>query len=483
MVTMRLRLYNALTGSKEDLVPFDAKNVRMYVCGPTVYDYAHIGNARPAIVFDALFRVLRQIYGAQHVTYVSNITDVDDKINARAARDFPGLRLNEAIRQVTETTEKQYHDDVAALGCLPPTHEPRATEHIAEMRAMIDQLIEKGFAYVAEEHALFHVAAMADYGKLSHRSLDDMIAGARVDVAPYKRDPMDFVLWKPSKAGEPSWPSPAGIATPGRPGWHIECSAMADRWLWTEAFARLSPEGRAHPHQFDIHGGGIDLAFPHHENEVAQSRSAHGTPLMAKYWMHNGFLQVEGKKMAKSEGNFVTIHELLQDWPGEVLRLNMLRTHYRQPIDWTLKGLEESRKVLDRWHRAAGDAEPAAGANPLLDKVLEPLLDDLNTPLAITAVHHILDEVADDHEGDERVMFRSALQLLGLLQMTDSEWRALRPAAVTIDETLVDKLIEDRRTARAAKNFAEADRIRGELDAIGVLLKDSPDGTTWEVKR
>jgi cysteinyl-tRNA synthetase len=483
MVTMRLRLYNALTGKKENFVPFDAKNVRMYVCGPTVYDYAHIGNARPAIVFDVLFRVLRHVYGAEHVIYVSNITDVDDKINARAARDFPGQPLNEAIRQVTETTEKQYRDDVAALGCLPPTYEPRATEHVAEMRALIEVLIAKDFAYVAEDHVLFHVAAMPDYGKLSHRSLDDMIAGARVDVAPYKRDPMDFVLWKPSKAGEPSWPSPAGISAPGRPGWHIECSAMADKWLWTEALPRLSPEGRAHPHQFDIHGGGIDLAFPHHENEVAQSRSAHGTPLMAKFWMHNGFLQVEGKKMAKSEGNFVTIHELLQDWPGEVLRLNMLRTHYRQPIDWTLKGLEESRKVLDRWHQAAGDAEPSVGANPLLDKVMEPLLDDLNTPLAIAVVHQMLDEVSDDHEGDERVMFRAALQLLGLLRMTDSEWRALNSAGVTVDETLVDRLIEDRRTARAARNFAEADRIRGELDAIGVLLKDSPEGTTWEVKR
>jgi cysteinyl-tRNA synthetase len=480
---MGLRLYNALTGKKEDFIPFDAKNVRMYVCGPTVYDYAHIGNARPAIVFDVLFRVLRQVYGSEHVVYVRNITDVDDKINARASRDFPGLPLNEAIRQVTGTTEKQYHDDVAALGCLRPTHEPRATEHIAEMKAIIEELIAKGFAYAAEDHVLFHVAAMSDYGKLSRRSLDDMIAGARVDVAPYKRDPMDFVLWKPSKPGEPSWPSPAGIPTPGRPGWHIECSAMADRWLWTESPARLSPDGRAHPHQFDIHGGGIDLAFPHHENEVAQSRSAHGTPLMAKYWMHNGFLQVEGKKMAKSEGNFVTIHELLRDWPGEVLRLNMLRSHYRQPIDWTLKGLEESRRVLDRWQHAAGDAEPSLGVNPLLDKVLEPLLDDLNTPLAIAAVHQILDEVSDDHEGDERAMFRAALQLLGLLQISGAAWRSLRSAGVTIDEALVDKMIEDRRSARASRNFAEADRIRAELDSIGVLLKDGPEGTTWEIKR
>ncbi len=298
---MALRLYNTLTRKKEPFQPIDAGNVRMYVCGPTVYDFAHIGNARPVIVFDVLFRLLRQLYGADHVTYVRNITDVDDKINARAAQDYPDLPLNEAIRRVTEKTEKQFHDDVAALGCLPPTVEPRATEHIAAMKEMIDDLVANGCAYVAEDHVLFDVAAMPDYGKLSGRSLDEMIAGARVEVAPYKRDPMDFVLWKPSKPGEPSWPSPAGIAAPGRPGWHIECSAMSWKHL-----------GKT----FDIHGGGIDLVFPHHENEIAQSRCAFHTPVMANYWLHNGFLQVEGEKMAKSLGNFVTIHELLTGWKG-----------------------------------------------------------------------------------------------------------------------------------------------------------------------
>ncbi len=296
---MGLRLYNTLTGMKEDFVPFDPANVRMYVCGPTVYDYAHIGNARPVIVFDVLFRLLRHLYGAEHVTYVRNITDVDDKIILRAAENYPGLPLNEAIGKVTATTEKQFHDDVAALGCLPPTIEPRATQHIADMVAMIATLVEEGHAYAAEGHVLFDVKSWkaADgslaYGKLSHRSLDDMIAGARVEVAPYKRDPMDFVLWKPSKPGEPMWDSPWGK---GRPGWHIECSAMAKKHLGET---------------FDIHGGGIDLVFPHHENEIAQSRTANHTDVMAKYWMHNGFLQVEGKKMAKSEGNFVTIRELL----------------------------------------------------------------------------------------------------------------------------------------------------------------------------
>jgi cysteinyl-tRNA synthetase len=352
--------------------------------------------------------------------------------------------------------------------------EPRATEHIAEMKAMIEVLVQKGCAYVAENHVLFHVATMPDYGKLARRSLEDMIAGARVDVAPYKRDPMDFVLWKPSKPGEPAWSSPAGITVPGRPGWHIECSAMAAAHLGET---------------FDIHGGGIDLVFPHHENEVAQSRCAHGTKHMANIWMHNGFLQVEGRKMAKSEGNFVTIRELLRDWPGEVLRLAMLRTHYRQPIDWTVKALEESRKLLDRWYAAAGDSQPWAGDNPLIEPVLEPLLDDLNTPLAITATHHLADEASDDHEGEDRSRFRAALHLLGLLQASESEWRAWRPAGIEIDESKVAQLIAARSAARGSRNFAEADRLRGQLESLGVQLKDSRDATTgelittWELRR
>ncbi len=293
---MELKLYDTLTREKRVFSPLDPANVRMYVCGPTVYDFAHIGNARPVIVFDVLFRLLRHLYGADHVTYVRNITDVDDKINARAAEEYPGLPLNEAIRQVTEKTDRQFHEDVAALGCLPPTVEPRATEHIAEMRTLIERLIASGHAYVAEDNVLFSVPSMPDYGALSKRPLDEMIAGARVEVAAYKKDPRDFVLWKPSKPGEPAWPSPAGIKAPGRPGWHIECSAMSWKYL-----------GEI----FDIHGGGIDLVFPHHEDEIAQSRCAFHTPVMANYWMHNGFLQVEGEKMSKSLGNFVTIHELL----------------------------------------------------------------------------------------------------------------------------------------------------------------------------
>ena len=309
---MELKLYDTLSREKRVFKPLDPANVRIYVCGPTVYDFAHIGNARPVIVFDVLFRLLRHLYGADHVTYVRNITDVDDKINARAAEEYPALPLNEAIRKVTEKTDKQFHDDVAALGCLPPTVEPRATEHIAEMRMLIERLVKSGNAYVAENNVLFSVASMPDYGALSKRPLDEMIAGARVEIAPYKRDPRDFVLWKPSKPGEPAWPSPVGIKTPGRPGWHIECSAMSWKYLGE---------------MFDIHGGGIDLVFPHHEDEIAQSRCAFHTPVMANYWMHNGFLQVEGEKMSKSLGNFVTIYELLRDGGArpKLLRMAMLK--------------------------------------------------------------------------------------------------------------------------------------------------------------
>jgi cysteinyl-tRNA synthetase len=467
---MELRLYDTLTREKRTLVPLDASNVRMYVCGPTVYDFAHIGNARPVIIFDVLFRLLRHLYGADHVTYARNITDVDDKINARAARDFPGLPLNEAIRKVTEVTLKQFHDDVDALGGLRPTVEPRATEHIAEMRAIIEKLVAGGFAYVAEDHVLFSPQAMnaanlglPRYGALSKRSLDEMIAGARVDVAPYKRDNTDFVLWKPSKPGEPSWPSPAGIKVEGRPGWHIECSAMAWKHLGE---------------QFDIHGGGIDLVFPHHENELAQSCCAFHSDRMANVWMHNGFLQVESEKMSKSLGNFVTIRELLNDWPGEVLRLNMLKTHYRSPIDWTLKGVEESAKTLDDWYRVAADVE---GGRPA-DAVIEALSDDLNTPQMIAALHGLRNEAASGEVGDRRA-FAASLRLLGFLSGTAAQWESRKRQASGIDTAKIDSLISARTAARARKDFRESDRIRDELAAMGIAIKDSKEGTTWEIAR
>jgi cysteinyl-tRNA synthetase len=448
---MDLRLYNTLTRKKEVFRPLDRAHVRMYVCGPTVYDFAHIGNARPVIVFDVLYRLLRHLYGADHVKYVRNITDVDDKINARAADEYPALPLNEAIRKVTEKTERQFHEDVAALGCLKPDVEPRATEHIDEMKVLIERLITNNCAYVEQDHVLFHVAAMTDYGKLANRSLDEMLAGARVEVAPYKRDPMDFVLWKPSKPGEPAWPSPGGITTPGRPGWHIECSAMSWKHLGE---------------QFDIHGGGVDLVFPHHENELAQTRCAFHSDRMAQVWMHNGFLQVEGEKMAKSAGNFVTIRELLADWPGEVIRFNMLRTHYRQPLDWTAKGLEESRNALRSLTDFPGYADQ--GDAKFASSVLEALTDDLNTPQAIAELHAL-------HKIGDYAALGPTIRALGLR----------RPQSlIQVDAGKVDTLIGARNAARKAKNFKESDRIRDELAAMGVVLKDNKDGTTtWEVAR
>jgi cysteinyl-tRNA synthetase len=460
---MELKLYDTLTREKRVFTPLDPSNVRMYVCGPTVYDFAHIGNARPVIVFDVLFRLLRHRYGAEHVTYVRNITDVDDKINARAAQEYPALPLNEAIRKVTETTDRQFHEDVGALGCLPPSVEPRATEHIAEMCTLIERLIESGHAYVERDHVLFSVASMADYGKLARRSLDEMIAGARVEVAPYKRAPMDFVLWKPSKPGEPAWSSPAGIKTPGRPGWHIECSAMSWKHL-----------GEI----FDIHGGGIDLVFPHHENEIAQSRCAFHTPVMANYWLHNGFLQVEGEKMAKSLGNFVTIRDLLKDWPGEVIRLTMLLTHYRQPLNWTSNALRESQRTLDYWYELTADAAPGM----LCGDAVAALSDDLNTPKAIASLHELRTEAAKGSAGASRSLKASA-QLIGLLQQTAAQWGDFRPMSIAIDEDKVTALIAARNAARRVKNFPESDRIRDELAKMGVVVKDTKDGTTWEIAR
>jgi cysteinyl-tRNA synthetase len=478
-MSMQLKLYDTLSREKRPFEPLDRARVRVYVCGPTVYDFAHIGNARPAIVFDVLFRLLRHLYGERAVTYVRNITDVDDKINARAAeRGVP-------IRAVTEETLKNYQEDVAALGCLPPTVEPRATEHIGEMKTLIERLVTSKHAYVAEEHVLFSVPSMPDYGRLSKRPLDEMIAGARVDVAPYKRDPMDFVLWKPSKPGEPAWPSPAGISTPGRPGWHIECSAMAWKHLGET---------------FDIHGGGVDLVFPHHENEVAQSLCAFHTSVMANYWMHNGFLQVEGEKMSKSLGNFVTMRELLAQqpnnrWWGEILRFNMLRTHYRQPIDWTQASLNESLVIYSNLQRAVALANRSR-AKPS-EAVLAALADDLNTPAVIAELH----KLAVNAQSPSGTPADAAAELLGSLLLLGFEravehaksdgirediLRAIQEVKARergLDPASLDEQTAARTAARKAKNFAEADRIRDELAATGVVLKDSKEGTTWEVAR
>jgi cysteinyl-tRNA synthetase len=495
-----LRLYNTLTRTKEDFVPIRADHVRMYVCGPTVYDYAHIGNARPVIVFDVLYRLLRHLYGAEHVTYVRNITDVDDKINARAARDYPDLPLNEAIRKVTEETNAQFQADVKALGCLEPDSQPRATEHIDEMRALIDRLVERGVAYVAEDHVLFSPVEMNKrtgprYGALARRSLDEMLAGARVDVASYKRDELDFVLWKPSKMGEPGWPSPGGISVLGRPGWHIECSAMSMAKL-LEPFGGGLTCDDPEKNVFDIHAGGIDLVFPHHENEIAQSCCAFGSERMANIWMHNGFLQVEGRKMAKSEGNFVTINELLttkkfggQKWHGKTLRLAMLMTHYRQPIDFSADRLFEAREAIYDWNVQCFEAP----SKPLPDDLIETLLDDISTPNAVAVLHSLSKEVRKGQLApalaESAGRLRSALELLGLYHDGPSVELLAQDVRDRGLDAHVGSEIERRLAFIRDRNWAEADRIRDDLLEQGIQLKDGKDPvtgervTTWEVRR
>jgi cysteinyl-tRNA synthetase len=466
---MTLRLYNTLSHKKEDFVPLDPENVRMYVCGPTVYDFAHIGNARPAIVFDVLFRLLRHVYGAEHVTYVRNITDVDDKINARAAETAAakGMSVEAARAEITAGTARQFVEDVTALGCLPPTHTPRATEHIGDMIAMIEALVAAGHAYAAAGHVLFDVGSLPGYGRLAHRSADEMLAGARVEVAPYKKNPMDFVLWKPSDATQPGWESPWGR---GRPGWHIECSAMSGKYLGET---------------FDIHGGGIDLCFPHHENEIAQSEGAHGGKPLARYWLHNGFLQVEGEKMSKSLGNFLTIRDLLKDWPGEALRFNMLKTHYRQPLDWTVRDLRIAVKTLDSWYRLIGDIPAATDAVAAFAdyKLGETLADDLNVPAMLPRLHYMAAELSEKSAAAALAEFKTAANFLGLLTRTAGEWFAAEKRSAPLGEADILAAIAARASARKAKNFAEADRLRDELLAKGIVLKDGPSGTSWEVKR
>jgi len=454
---MNLHLHNTYTRTKELFEPINPASVRMYVCGPTVYDDIHIGNARPLVVFDVLARLLRHRYGKDAVTYARNITDVDDKIIDRA------LENGESIDVLTARTAANFHVAAAEIGCLPPDVEPRATDHIPQMIAMIEDLIAKGNAYAAEGHVLFNVPSMPDYGKLSGRNRDEMIAGARVEVAPYKQDPSDFVLWKPSTDDQPGWDSPWGK---GRPGWHLECSAMSKEHLGAS---------------FDIHGGGVDLVFPHHENEIAQSRCAHPDESFARYWVHNGYLMSEGEKMSKSLGNFYTVSDLLKEFPGEALRLALLKTHYRQPLDFTKDGVREARQELNRFYRAlALDPDGAGDVGAIPTVVLDGLSDDLNTPLALTGVHAAADAVfAAEKEGDAAGLMvaiaslRAAGSLLGLLEHDPHVWFQ------GDGDEAIDALIEERNAARADKDFARADEIRDELDAQGIVLEDGAGGTTW----
>ncbi len=457
---MALVLYNTLTRRKEAFEPLNPDQVGMYVCGPTVYDRAHIGNARPVIVFDVLYRLLSRLY--PQVTYVRNITDVDDKINQRAKDS------GEPIDAITARTTKMFHEDIAELNALPPTIEPRATAHIAQMIAMIEALIAKGFAYEAEGHVLFSVPSMSDYGQLSRRSMDEMIAGARVEVAPYKKNAADFVLWKPSTPDLPGWDSPWGR---GRPGWHIECSAMSSQYL-----------GKT----FDIHGGGQDLVFPHHENEIAQSVCANGAPF-ARYWLHNGYLMVEGEKMSKSLGNFFTVRELLEQAPGEAIRLCMLSTHYHQPFDWTAEGLKQARATLDRLYTAlrnSADVAVEPGEAPI--EVLAALEDDLNTPLAIAHLHELATAlnkaVTQAEKAKAKAALLAATDVLGILKQDPEAWFKWQPSgsAAGLGEADIHALIQARADARKAKDFAESDRIRKHLADNGIVLEDGPAGTTWK---
>jgi cysteinyl-tRNA synthetase len=440
---MSLVVYNTLSREKEPFVPLDGSHVRLYVCGPTVYDYVHIGNARPVVVFDVLYRLLQRRH--PKVTYVRNITDIDDRIIVRAAEN------RESIEALTTRTGAAYRGDMARLGALPPSAEPRATEYVGEMIALIERLVSRGHAYAAEGHVLFSVPSMEDYGRLSRRSRDELIAGARVEVAPYKKDPADFVLWKPSTDAQPGWESPWGR---GRPGWHIECSAMSGSLLGET---------------FDIHAGGLDLIFPHHENEIAQSRSAFGHAIMAKYWMHNGFLNVSGEKMSKSLGNFFTVHELLDQYPGEAIRLLLLSAHYRQPLDFTHEGLVQAKATLDRWYGALRGKTLSPVAIP--QAVEDALSDDINTPLAISALHQLRDPSE----------LKAGAGALGLLQQDAEAWFRWTPAAAADGPTdaEIEAAIAARQAARKARDFRESDRIRDDLKAKGVILEDGPKGTTW----
>jgi cysteinyl-tRNA synthetase len=463
---MTLRIHDTFSREKVDFEPRDPKHVRIYVCGPTVYDYAHIGNARPVVVFDVLYRLLKRLY--PNVTYVRNITDVDDKINQAAKA------TGESIGEITARTTKTFHRDMAALGALEPDHEPRATDHIDGMIALTEKLLESGNAYEAEGHVLFDVPSMPDYGRLSKLNRDELIAGARVDVAPYKKDPADFILWKPSTDDLPGWDSPWGRSPEnptgrGRPGWHLECSVMSEKFLGPE---------------FDIHGGGQDLIFPHHENEIAQS-TCMGHSDFAKYWMHNGYLMTEGEKMSKSLGNFYTVHDLLEEFPGEAIRLALLKTHYRQPQDFTKAGIEEAKRELDGFYgalRKVSDVR-ALPSNPGPASMVG-LLDDLNTPLAISHLHQclkLLNEADDDgSKVAAKTNLLSSAELLGLLQQDPEDWFKGAATEGGLDGDAIEALIDERNAARKNKDFSRSDDIRDELAEQGILLEDSAGGTTWK---
>ncbi len=447
-----LNFYNTRTRQKEAFIPLDSSSVGVYACGPTVYDRIHVGNARPVVVFDVLVRLLRHHFG--QVTYVRNITDIDDKINARAAAQ------NIPIGVLTKDTTAAFHADCAALGAAEPDIEPRATDHIDAMLVMIKTLVDKGHAYVAEGHVLFDVSSLDSYGSLSRCNLDEMIAGARVEPAPFKHAAADFILWKPSSGSQPGWDSPWGF---GRPGWHIECSAMSGKYLGTV---------------FDIHAGGMDLIFPHHENEIAQSCAAHGEPLMAKVWLHNGYVTIGGEKMSKSLGNFTTVADVLKTYSGEAVRYALLSAHYRAPLDFSMAGVGEAKAALDSLYRAIANVTATADAS-LDEKLLAALGDDLNTPNALARLHE-LSHAANKGDGHAAATLKKSARLLGLLQSDARLWfQASVGDNVSDDSKAIEKAIATRLAAKASKDYAESDRIRDDLLAQGIVLEDTPSGTTW----
>ena len=451
-MSLDIFLTNNLTNKKEKFIPKDKNNVRMYVCGPTVYDDPHIGNARPVVVFDILFKILKNNY--PNVTYVRNITDVDDKIIKSSKEN------NISISELTKKITQSFNEDCIYLNCEQPNHEPKATEHISEMIEMISELIKKGFAYENNKHVYFEVKKFKDYGQLSNKKLDELVAGSRIEVSDNKKNPEDFVLWKPSETDEPSWDSPWGK---GRPGWHLECSAMAKKYLGNE---------------FDVHGGGVDLLFPHHENEIAQSRCANDSKAFANYWLHNAFITMSNEKMAKSQGNILKIKDFRNNKSGQVLRMALMSAHYRQPLDWNDKLLEECENTISKWYNVYLNIKTKL---KISDEILKPLLDDLNTPGYIANLHKLYEKAAKGSDED-KILFISACNFIGLLNETKEDWLKFKKNKVSISEKEILQKIQERNKARENKNYEEADKIRNELLDKGVLIEDKDGKTTWKFK-
>ena len=452
-MTKNLNLFNTLSRKKENFIPIDSNKIGMYVCGPTVYDFPHIGNARPLVVFDVLYRLLLKIYGKNKITYVRNITDIDDKIIESSKKN------KKTIKELTKTITISFHKDCKYLNCLKPNFEPKATEHVKEMINMIKNLINNKHAYENKKHVYFSVSTFKDYGKLSNKKSDELVAGSRVEISKFKKDPLDFVLWKPSESDDPGWDSPWGR---GRPGWHLECSVMSEKYLGKK---------------FDIHGGGLDLVFPHHENEIAQSRCVNKTNNFANYWVHNGFVTFDKEKMSKSIGNIVSINKLRENINGQVVRLALLSSHYKQPLDWNEKLIKESQNTLDKWYSQFEKTD----SEEIQDDVLHSLLEDLNTPEYISKLHSLYEKSSKGNKS-LKVKFLSACKLIGLLEEDKQSWENFKKSKVTVDENFINQKIKDRNNARKKGDYKLADNIRKELEKNGVTIADKQDRTTWKYK-